>query len=57
MKQLIARLLTEDSGQDMIEYALIATLVALSITAVLRNYSTNVKSVFNNIGNTLTNAV
>jgi pilus assembly protein Flp/PilA len=57
MKQLIAELMTDESGQDMIEYALIATLVGLSVTAVLKNYSGDVKTVFNNIGNTLTNAV
>jgi pilus assembly protein Flp/PilA len=57
MRQLFARLVAEDSGQDLIEYALVAAIVALSAAAVLRNMKNNVTNVFGTIGNTLTNSV
>ena len=57
MTRLLMRLMTEDSGQDMIEYALVATIVALSGVAVMRAMSTDIGKPFNAIGNALTNAV
>jgi len=33
MKQLLKKLATEDSGQDLIEYALVAALVGLGAVA------------------------
>jgi pilus assembly protein Flp/PilA len=56
MRQLFARLVTEDSGQDLIEYALVAAIVALSAAAVLRNMKNSVGNVFGNIANALNNA-
>jgi pilus assembly protein Flp/PilA len=56
MKQLLMRLVREDSGQDLIEYALVATLIALSSVAVMRAYRLNLSNVFGNIGTQLTNA-
>ena len=35
MKQLLKNLMTEDSGQDLIEYALVAALVGLGAVASL----------------------
>jgi pilus assembly protein Flp/PilA len=57
MKQLLKRLVTEESGQDLIEWALIASMVALGSVAVMKSYNTNLDTVFNKIGNQLTNAV
>jgi pilus assembly protein Flp/PilA len=56
MKQLLKHLVREESGQDLIEYALLAALVGLSSVAVMRAYNTNLKGVFNGISTQLSNA-
>jgi pilus assembly protein Flp/PilA len=53
----ILNFLVDESGQDLIEYALIAALVALGAVAAMRSLSNNVGKTFNSIGNSLTNAV
>jgi pilus assembly protein Flp/PilA len=55
--RLLNRIVADESGQDMIEYALITALVALSVATVLRNFSNDIKGDFTGIGNQLTNAV
>jgi Flp pilus assembly pilin Flp len=57
MKHLIERLIAEDAGQDMIEYGLIAAIVALGTATVLRGLDNSIKNSFSGIGNSLTNAV
>ena len=57
MKAFLVRIITGDSGQDLIEYALITALLALSVATVLRNFSVNLKGDFTGIGNKLTNAI
>jgi pilus assembly protein Flp/PilA len=57
MKRLLKSLVHEDSGQDMIEYALLATLIAMSLLAVLRAYNANIKGAFNGLSNSLSNAL
>jgi pilus assembly protein Flp/PilA len=57
MRQLLARIVTEDSGQDLIEYALLAAILTLSTAAVVRNFKNNVTNIFVTIGNVLTSAV
>ena len=56
MRQLFARLASEDSGQDMIEYALLAAIAALTASALLRNMKNMIGGVFANVGHALTNA-
>jgi pilus assembly protein Flp/PilA len=56
MKLLLKKLVTEDSGQDLIEYALVAALVGLGAVAAMRGLSNSVKNSFNGIGTSLTNA-
>ena len=57
MRQFFARLANDDSGQDLIEYALLAAIVALSASALLRNMKNTIGTVFTGIGNALTSAV
>jgi len=57
MNRLLKRLATEDSGQDLIEYALVAALVGLGAVAAMRGLSNNVGKTFNGVGNSLTNAI
>jgi len=57
MKRLIQRLIAEDSGQDLIEYALVAAIVGLGAVTAMRGLSNALKSSFGGLGNSLTNAV
>jgi pilus assembly protein Flp/PilA len=57
IKQLLSNLVKEDSGQDLIEYALVAALVGLGAVAAMRGLSTTIGNSFNTVGNNLTNAV
>ncbi len=57
MKQILRNLVRDDSGQDMIEYALVSTLLALSLLAVIRSYNVHVVNIFSGLGTSLTNAI
>lgn len=57
MKQLVKNLINEDSGQDLIEYALVAALVGLGAVAAMKGLSNTIGNTFNGIGNALTAAV
>ena len=57
MKQLLKSLIAEESGQDLIEYALVAALVGLGSVASMSSLAGSIANTFNGIGNTLTNAV
>lgn len=43
----LRRLYDEDSGQDMIEYVLIAALIALAAIAAISNFSTDIANYYN----------
>ncbi len=47
----------DESGQDLIEYALIAALVALGSVAALNSVASNIGSAYNSVGSTLTSAI
>jgi pilus assembly protein Flp/PilA len=53
----IANLVNDDSGQDLIEYALVAGLVGLGAVAAMKGLSNTIGNTFNGVGNSLTNAV
>jgi pilus assembly protein Flp/PilA len=57
MKQLVENLINEDSGQDLIEYALVAALVGLGAVAAMKGLSNNIGAAFNSIGSTLSTSV
>ncbi len=57
MKHIFKRLVREDAGQDLIEYAMVAAILALGSLAVIRSLSINLNKTFNGLGNALTNAV
>jgi pilus assembly protein Flp/PilA len=50
---LLKALLREESGQDLIEYALIAALVALGAIVSMGSLSNQISNEFNSIGNSL----
>jgi pilus assembly protein Flp/PilA len=56
-KQLFSNLLRDESGQDLIEYALVAALIGLGATASMRILATSIGTALAGIGSRLTNAV
>ncbi|MGA2437313.1 MAG: Flp family type IVb pilin [Acidobacteriaceae bacterium] len=56
MKQLLKNLVTEDAGQDLIEYALVAALVGLGSVAALSKLSNTIANTLGSIDNGLINA-
>jgi pilus assembly protein Flp/PilA len=57
VKQLVKGLMTDESGQDLIEYALVAALVGLGSVAAMNGIATSIANTFNGVGNALSNAV
>jgi pilus assembly protein Flp/PilA len=57
LKELLLRLVQEDSGQDLIEYALVAALIALGALAGIKALGSDIATVFNNVGSDLTSGV
>ena len=55
--KLIKKLIAEDSGQDLIEYALVAALVGLGSVIAMKGLATSISTTFNGVGNALNNAV
>jgi pilus assembly protein Flp/PilA len=51
--QLLRSLLYDDSGQDLIEYALIAALIAVASIAAMKGLTNKISNEFNAIGNSL----
>jgi len=54
--KLIKDLLAEDSGQDLIEYALIAALIGLGCIGSLSGLANTIGNTFNGGGTALSNA-
>lgn len=49
------RFINDESGQNLIEYALIATLIGLAAITALTPLGTEIKTAFNNIRTQLSN--
>jgi pilus assembly protein Flp/PilA len=56
MKNLLLRLLNDTEGQDLIEYALLAALVALGAVAGMQALAGGVNSKFSDVSTSLGNA-
>jgi pilus assembly protein Flp/PilA len=54
--EMIRSLLAEEAGQDLVEYALVAGLIALGCVTVLQGLSGTIASVFSKAGTTMTSA-
>jgi len=56
----IARLFTafiqDESGQDLIEYALVAGLIGVGTVVAMTGLSGKIGTTFNSVGNTITSA-
>jgi len=47
----------DESGQDLIEYALVAAIIGLGAVTTMTTLATDIASVFTSVGNKLTAAV
>lgn len=56
-QRLFSAFMADESGQDLIEYALVAALIALGATAAMSSLSTSISTAFSKIGSSLTSAV
>ncbi len=56
LKNVVALLLNDESGQDLIEYALVAGLIGLVAVVAMTSVGTKITAAFNAIGTQLTNA-
>jgi pilus assembly protein Flp/PilA len=52
-QKLLKKLFNDDSGQDLIEYALVAALLALSALAAMSPLANKIANEFNTVGNSL----
>lgn len=53
-RHILSSLISDESGQDLIEYALVAAIIALGATAAMTTVATDIKAIFTKIGTTLT---
>jgi pilus assembly protein Flp/PilA len=56
MKSLFNRFIREESGQDIIEYALLAAFVSIVAWGILVTIGTDVKSIYTNVNAATTDA-
>jgi pilus assembly protein Flp/PilA len=54
MINMLKNLHQEESGQDLIEYALIAALIAVAAIAGMQGLATKINTEFSKVGNQLT---
>jgi pilus assembly protein Flp/PilA len=50
----LRNLISDEQGQDLIEYALVVALIALAATAGMSTVATAINTAFGNVGTTLT---
>ena len=50
MRHALRRFLTNDNGQDLIEYALVVALIAFAAAAGMTSVATQINAAFTNIG-------
>ncbi len=53
MRPRFAALIRDESGQDLIEYALIAALIALGAILSMGSLANQISNAFNSVGNSL----
>ena len=56
MRELVNRFMSNESGQGLVEYALIIALVAIGLIAILVLFRNAIGNVFNTSKNRLNNA-
>ena len=56
-EHMFAAFVKDESGQDLIEYALVAGLIGLGAVVAMSGLATKIGTAFSTVGNQLTNAV
>jgi pilus assembly protein Flp/PilA len=56
LNQILKNLISEESGQDLIEYALVAALVGLGSVASMQSLALSISNTFTGIGTALATA-
>jgi pilus assembly protein Flp/PilA len=54
---VLRTLRSDESGQDLIEYALVAGLIGLGAVAAMSTLAGNIATTFSSVGSQLTNAL
>jgi pilus assembly protein Flp/PilA len=57
LKKMFVAFTKDESGQDLIEYALVAGLIALGAIAAMTGLSGKIGNAFNTVGNNLTSSI
>ena len=57
MLEVLRRLHKDESGQDLIEYALVAALIAFAAVSTMKTLASSINNVFSLIGSNLTSAI
>jgi len=56
IKHIFASFMKDESGQDLIEYALVAGLIGLGAVVAMTGLSGKISNAFNSVGTSLANA-
>lgn len=57
IKNVLVNLVQDESGQDLIEYALVAALIALGSVAAMNTLAGNISTAFTGVGTKLTSNI
>ena len=57
MKNFLLKLHKDESGQDLIEYALVAALIAFAAVAAMQTLASQINNAFSTIGSKLSSAM
>jgi pilus assembly protein Flp/PilA len=57
LKATLSNLMHDESGQDLIEYALVAAIIALGATAAMGALAGSISTAFSNVGSKLAAAI
>ena len=55
--RVLVALARNESGQDLIEYALVAGLLGVGAVAVMSGFSGTIGNIFGSVGNSLVNSI
>jgi len=55
--QTLSNLLRDESGQDLIEYALVAAIIGLAAVAAMSTLASNISNAFSAVGSKLSSGV
>ncbi len=56
-RAMVVALIQDESGQDLIEYALVAALIGLGAVLAMSGLSSSIGNAFGSVGNSLNNSV